>query len=192
MINQPSKAASGFAAIIFFSHVRKSVFGGALAPEQVDGMERILAYRAKEWPKMPDAELAYVLATVAHETGRKMIPVVEAGGLRYLRSKPYWPWVGRGLVQVTWQENYKKFGVAAPEDALKWDVSLDVCFRGMVLGMFTGRKLSDFISSARCNYVGARRIINGTDRARQIAAMAIAFREALAAAQNGASKGNSA
>jgi putative chitinase len=163
----------------FFERARRAVFGGRLTARQVDGMNQILAYRDSKYPKMPDAELSYVLATVVHETAFEMQPISERGGQKYLRSKPYFPFYGRGLVQITWERNYKLFGISPPEKALEWPTALDVAFRGMVLGMFTGKKLSDYIGQGKCDYVAARRIINGTDRARLIAGYARAFQDAL-------------
>lgn len=163
----------------FFERVRRAVFGGRLTAKQVDGMNQILAYRDAKWPKMPDAELAYVLGTIVHETAFEMQPISERGGQKYLRSKPYYPFYGRGLVQITWERNYKLFGISPPDKALEWPVALDIAFRGMVLGMFTGKKLSDYIGPGKCDYVAARRIINGKDRARLIAGYARSFQDAL-------------
>jgi hypothetical protein len=162
----------------FFERVRRAVFGGRLTARQVDGINQILAYRASRWPKMPDDELAYVMATVVHETGFEMQPIRERGGQKYLRSKPYFPFYGRGLVQITWERNYNLFGVTPPDQALEWPVALDICFRGMISGMFTGKKLADYIGNGRCDYIGARRIINGTDRARLVAGYARSFQDA--------------
>ena len=53
---------------------------------------------------------------------------------------------------------------------------------GMIRGWFTGRKLLDYIDGDRRDYVNARRIINGTDRAQVIAGYAMAFERALRAA----------
>jgi hypothetical protein len=163
----------------FFERVRRAVFGGRLTAKQVDGMTQILAYRDAKWPKMPDAELAYLLATVVHETAFEMQPIRERGGQKYLQKKPYFPFYGRGLVQITWERNYKLFGVSPPDAALEWPTALDIAFRGMVLGLFTGKKLSDYIGPGKCDYVAARRIINGTDRARLIAGYARSFQDAL-------------
>jgi hypothetical protein len=172
----------------FFDRVRLAVFGGRMMPSQRAGIERILAYRDEKWPEMPDEELAYLLATVVHETAFKMFPVEEMGSLKYLMSKPYWPWIGRGLVQITWEKNYKKFGIARADAALEWPVALDVAFRGMIFGMFTGKKLSDYIGPGKCDYVAARRIINGTDRAKLVAGYARAFKDALQQARKGPNK----
>jgi hypothetical protein len=168
----------------FFDRIRHSLFGGKLTNSQADAITRYLDYRDSAWPAMPDAELAYLLATVKHETAHEMVPVKERGGEVYLRSKPYYPWYGRGPIQLTWEDNYKKFGITNPDDALEWPAALDIAFRGMIRGMFTGKKLADYIrsgvgTSAR-DYVAARRIINGTDKARLIAGYADAFFDALA------------
>ena len=47
-----------------------------------------------------------------------------------------------------------------------------VIVRGMVEGWFTGQKLADFITLQHSDFVGARRIVNGTDRAVSIARFA--------------------
>jgi hypothetical protein len=163
----------------FFDRIRHSLFGGQLRQTQVDAIERYLDYRDSAWPDMPDSELAYLLATVKHETAHEMIPVEERGGEKYLRSKPYYPWYGRGPIQLTWKSNYQKFGIFDPDDALKWPKALDIAFRGMILGLFTGKKLADYVSAEKRDYLGARRIINGTDKAKLIAGYAEAFFDAL-------------
>lgn len=162
----------------FFNRIRHSVFGGKMTQSQVDGITNILNYRDSNWPKMSDDELAYLLATTTWETGFKMQPVREMGGERYLRSKKYYPWVGEGLVQVTWKENAIKFGAKKPGDLLTWPIALRAAFEGMIKGMFTGKKLADYIGNGRADYVGARRIINGTDKAKLIAGFARSYQDA--------------
>ena len=91
---------------------------------------------------------------------------------------------GRGLIQITWKTNYLKFGIKDPAAALTWPVSLDVAFRGMIKGMFTGKKLSDYIKPGKTpNFVGARAIINGTDRAKLIAGYAASYLDAMTQAK---------
>jgi hypothetical protein len=46
---------------------------------------------------------------------------------------------------------------------------------GMEKGLYTGKKLSDYINQSRCDYVQSRRIINGMDRAKLIADYAVFF-----------------
>lgn len=167
----------------FIARVKQSLFGGKISKTQIDGLLRIVAYRDEKWPNMPDEELAYVLATTKHETAHTMQPVTEYGSKAYLRGKPYWPWIGRGLVQITWKANYDRYGIKKPEDALTWPVALHVLFHGSIFGTFTGRKLSDYIGNGKRDYVGARRIINGTDKAKLIAGYAENFLDALTQAK---------
>lgn len=168
---------------IFFDSIRRTVFGGKLNAKQVDGLSRILDYRDTKYPKMSNDQLAYVLATAYWESAHTIQPIREAGGERYLRTKKYYPWVGEGLVQVTWEVNARKFGATKPGDLLNWPKALDALFRGMSDGMFTGRGLSEYINDKKRDYRSARRIVNGMDRADDIALIANAFRNALIDAQ---------
>lgn len=127
-------------------------------------------------------QLAYVLATAYHETAHTMKPVKEYGGDKYLKSKKYWPYVGRGYVQITWEVNYKKASDKLGVDFLKNPALLleakyaaPILIDGMVEGWFTTRKLSDYITLQKSDYVGARKIVNGTDRAELIAGYAVEY-----------------
>ena len=129
----------------------------------------------------PEA-IQYVLATVQHETNDTFKPVKEA----YWRSEKwrkknlrYYPYYGRGFVQLTWKENYKKFKnligvdfVNHPDLALDIDNAIFILVYGMKHGTFTGKKLSDYFNESGSNFISARRIINGKDRAKKIAAIA--------------------
>lgn len=132
---------------------------------------------------MPE-QRAYILATADHETGGTFQPVREAffmkNPLRYLRKLRYWPYYGRGLVQLTWKANYLKYQqlldlplVANPDLVLKPEIAVFVLVHGMRTGAFTGKKLSDYIRPGKVDYLGARRIVNGTDRAQRIAKLAV-------------------
>lgn len=153
----------------FFDAVRDEPFGGALTHGQVDGMSRIL----DEWEQHKELTdkrfLAYMLATVYWETAHQMQPIRELGSDAYLRSKKYYPWIGEGLVQVTWEANARKFGAQKPGDLLTWPIALVALFKGMTDGMFTGKKLADYFNDTHNDPIGARRIINGQDRAQEIA-----------------------
>jgi len=165
---------------IFFDDVRNSLFGGKLSQGQVEGMENIINYSTVSLD-----QLAYVLATVKWETAHTMQPIKEYGSTAYLKSKPYWPYYGRGLVQLTWRDNYAKYGLEkTPDKALEWETALFVLFDGMTKGLFTSKKLDDYINDNKRDYINARRIINGTDRAKEIAQIADAYRTALIAAQD--------
>ncbi len=52
---------------------------------------------------------------------------------------------GKGFAQVTFKDNYAKFGLADdPDSMLETDVAADALVRGCVLGLFTGKKLKDY------------------------------------------------
>jgi putative chitinase len=168
----------------FFARIRVKPFAGWMAQSQVDGISAVL----DEWERRTLIDLrwlAYILASVFHETGQKMQPIAEGGGDAYLRSKSYYPWYGRGLIQITWAANYKKFGISNADDALSWPVALRVLFDGMIEGLFTDgkHKLADHFSGSKSDPLGARRIVNGTDKAAPIAGYHDAFYAALLAAE---------
>ncbi len=129
---------------------------------------------------------AYVLATIKHETANTFLPIREIGTEAYLKSKPYWPYIGRGYVQITWKDNYKRFGklfgldfVNHPEQVLEKEISWQIAELGMTKGLFTGVKLSDFINDEKTDYINARKIINGLDCAEKIADYAKIFEVSL-------------
>jgi len=138
-------------------------------------------------------EVAYLLATSAWETNHTMKPVREAYWLSENWRKNnlrYFPWYGRGFVQLTWERNYKRaddeldLGGALVKNldlAMDGEIAAKIAIKGMVEGWFTGKKLSDYITLRKSDFVGARRIINGTDRAAEIAQLAVAYDAALKA-----------
>ena len=118
---------------------------------------------------------AYVLATIKHECADRWQPIVEIGSAVYLQSKKYYPFIGRGYVQITWQENYERFGkvlnidlVTNPMLALRPEISWKITELGMTKGLFTGKKLSDYFND-KTDWINARKIINGLDKAELIA-----------------------
>jgi hypothetical protein len=182
---------------VYFGEVRDTLFGGALQQVQVDGQNVILAvweYDAGGTPMDDMRWLSYMLATVYKETAMKMWPCTEMGSQSYLEGKDYWPYIGRGFVQLTWEANYDKASkilsliddrdlVAHPEVALDSLISARVMFRGMAEGWFTGKKLGDFFSESRDDPINARQIINGNDCDTEIAGYYETFLEALQAAE---------
>lgn len=181
----------------FFEAVRSPLFAGKLSASQVSGMEAILDEAGMRGTRLE--WLAYMLATTFLETARTMQPIAEYGrgkGRKYgVKGKygqaPY----GRGYVQLTWDSNYeradKELGLngALLRDfnmAMRQDIAAKIMFSGMAEGWFTGKKLADYLTAATTNYVGARRIINGTDKAKTIAGYAMTFEAALRAAGYGA------
>lgn len=130
------------------------------------------------------AQTAYILATAYWETNRTITPVEEAYYLgekadTYRKKLRYYPWYGRGLCQLTWESNYLKAKqnlnidlTGDPSLALEDDNAVKITVVGMRDGWFTGKKLSDYINSAKTDYFQARRIINILDSAQAIADIA--------------------
>lgn len=169
----------------FFLEVRTKLFDGKLSQSQVDGLTALL----DEWDARGFTDirwLAYILATVYHETGRTIQPVTEFGGQKYLKSKVYYPYYGRDLVQTTWKANYekvKKFTgidvVANPELIKDLKTSAKVAIEFMNKGYYTGKKLSHYFNETKNDSINARRIINGTDKAELISGYYNEFLKAL-------------
>lgn len=164
----------------FFDSIRKPLFFGKLTQEQVNGISAIL----DEWERGDNCDvrqLAYILATVYHETDKAMQPIEEYGkGKKYKYGRPDnrtgQTYYGRGFVQLTWYDNYKKAGAKLgvdllnkPELALGLLVATKILFAGMREGWFTGKRLKDYFNGGKEEWNEARRIINGTDKAELIA-----------------------
>jgi putative chitinase len=169
---------------------------GPLSAGNVAGFE--LCLNEAERRKTALGSLAYILATAWWESAKTMAPVEEgfylgAKAKAFQRKLRYWPYYGRGLVQLTWKENYEKVGkfygldlVNHPERALNPKLSTQILFDGMEKGWFTGKKVSDFVDvldekddEDLREYIAARRVVNGTDRAAEIGKLTLAFESAL-------------
>lgn len=178
-----------------FNILRDKLFGGSLNATQVESLN-FLVQRCETF-KLTYPETAYVLATAYHETGyvqngvmnRDMLPVKERGSDKYLRSKKYYPHIGYGYVQLTWEDNYRRVGeligvdlLKYPEKALEPYNASTILIKGMVFGWFTGVGFHRKCPVYRYNhasYVRARKIVNGTDKASLIADYAMVFEKAL-------------
>jgi hypothetical protein len=181
---------------VYFDSVRGSLFSGALEQVHVDGQSVILAvwdYQAGGTPMNDLRWLAYMLATVFHETAQRMWPITEYGSQSYLQNKEYWPYIGRGFVQLTWENNYDRASKALaliderdlvehPEMALDSLIATRILFRGMAEGWFTGKKLGQYFNDERDDPVNARQIINANDDDTLIAGYHAEFLAALRAA----------
>lgn len=96
---------------------------------------------------------------------------------------------GKGYVQITGLANYRKASaklgvdlVKNPDLALKPEIAARILVEGCMGGWFTGKKLRDYIDGGVASYIGARRVVNGQDRAKDIAEYALHFEQALEAA----------
>ncbi len=187
----------------FFDYVRRAPFGGRLSQTQVEGLLAVLS-AAETQGIIDDRHTAYILATAFHETGGKMEPVREgfartdAGARRAVAGRRYarpdaetgHVYYGRGLVQLTWKTNYRKVGevlglplVANPDLMLDPAVSAKALVKGMADGLFTGRALHDYFGATTDDPVGARKIVNGTDKASLIAGYHRNFLDSIKAAR---------
>jgi len=159
----------------FYDHVRAKL--GRLSPLQVSGFEAVL----NVLDGLPLSWQAYALATCWHETNKTMLPVREAYWVSENWRKKnlrYWPHYGRGYVQLTWDYNYKKADeelglggslVANLDRAMEPEIAAKILRFGMVEGWFTGKKFSTYLPltgvAKKTQYIAARRIINGLDKA---------------------------
>lgn len=176
----------------FYANLRHGILGPTIEPNELQGCEAILAAMAGT----PLSHCAYALSTAYHETARTMQPVREAYWLSENWRKAnlrYWPWYGRGFVQLTWEANYKRADtelglggtlLANADRAMELDIAAQVMRRGMVEGWFTAHTLAKHLPGRIGTveqFEGARRIINGTDKAGSIAVYACQFQAALIA-----------
>jgi putative chitinase len=168
-------------------YLRLRIHFGRFRTSQVEGFEAIF----DRWEKSGFKDvrwLAYMLATAWHETARTMQAIEEFGkgkgrpyGRKIKHSRvpyklPNKIYFGRGLVQITWYENYELMGrligidlLNNPELALELSVAIEIMFEGMTKGSssfgdFTGRSLEQYFNAKTNDPIGARRIINGTDK----------------------------
>ncbi|MDQ7089490.1 MAG: LysM peptidoglycan-binding domain-containing protein [Methylococcales bacterium] len=181
---------------VFFTTYRK-IFG-SLKQHQVNGLSSLLDSLERDEEITDIQYMAYMLATVKHETANRFQPITEYGGRSYFnkydsilantsrrRSRAKrngntkrgdgYKYRGRGFVQITWQKNYKNLGDALghdlvnnPEKALDPVIAYQIMSYGMRKGTFTGRRLSQYLSKERTDYRNARKIINGLDKANLI------------------------
>lgn len=179
----------------FWKSIRDQRGGVRITSANVPGTERIIKYGQARGTTL--SRLAYILATAYHETAHLMMPVKEGLGLSdswRRRNLRYYPWHGRGLIQTTWQSNYKKMSpivgtdlIKNPDALLQWEYSLPALFIGMEQGLYTGKDLDDYIdendneskAEQMREYSNARRIVNGIDRRTLIADYAWEYERAL-------------
>lgn len=177
---------------IFFAGVRRSLFGGRLSPKSVAGMTAIL----DAWDESGLADrrwLAYGLATALGEVGVGMTPIPEVGrgkGKPYGVKTQYGGQVayGRGLVQLTWQSGYERADAELGLNGAllkNFDLALEpkiaglIMWRGMSEGWFTTKKFDDYFHGSQSDWKGARKIINGTDKAAMFAGYGQSFHAAI-------------
>ena len=120
---------------IDFIALKKALVITRLTQVQVDSINAILE-ECKLQGVVIKNQVAYILATAWHESYFK--PIIESGGVAYLKSKPYYPFYGRGFIQLTWEDNYKKEGdrlgidlVSNPDKALEIPIAANIIVYGI-------------------------------------------------------------
>ena len=155
---------------------------GSLNASQFEGLNFLLEKLDASEIFTLASEYAYILSTIKHECAEKYKPITEMGSQAYLRGKKYYPYIGRGYVQLTWKYNYQAFSdllnvdlVSNPDLAKDPETAWQILEIGMSKGIYTGKKLSDYVNENITDYINARRVINGRDRSELIAGYAEKF-----------------
>ncbi|HXO28910.1 MAG TPA: hypothetical protein VOA80_16285 [Thermoanaerobaculia bacterium] len=179
---------------------------GQLNDSQSSGLESLLGNIELDLDIADLRWVAYMLATVKLECADTFMPITERGVQSYFdkyepgtsigtslgNTQPGDGYLfrGRGYVQLTGRTNYGNMSrrlalsgdddlVAHPDAALQADIAYRIMSYGMRRGTFTGKKLGDYINDAGCDYQQARRIINGLNRADDVAGYAASFESSL-------------
>lgn len=135
--------------------------------------------------QLSKAQIAYILATAEHESDAfKTLEEYSSGGqyegrpdLGNTQPGDGSRFKGRGYVQLTGRRNYAKYAeitgiklVGLPIILMNWPaLSVFVIVDGMMRGVYTGRRLDEFVNDAKKDFFNARQVINGHDRAQKIA-----------------------
>lgn len=177
----------------FHAAVTPGLFRGSLPDWQREPLDAILDEGIARGRRL--VEVAYVMATAYWETGRfKHMTEIDDPAVTHKYEQEAWlnsrekvAYYGRGFVQLTWLGNYMRMSlllgvdlVTAPDRAKEPDLAAKILWEGMIRGTFTGKNLADYFGGDEADYVEARRIVNGTDKAEGIADIAREFEAALA------------
>lgn len=196
---------------VFYDVIRQRLLH-VLTQQQVNGIEAIFDYweniqnNPPNWANpllpllFPLAWLAYVLATAYHESAHTFRDDIrEADWLSEEWRKThlrYYPYYGRGLPQLTWEQGYRNWGLLLNLDLLGnpdlalGKISVEILIRGMIEGRFSGHRLSDYTTATGFDALHARHIVNVMDRAVEIESYYLQFFQALTDAEKAAKSEN--
>lgn len=158
------------------------------------GLDRLLGCMEKD-PLLVDVRwMAYMLATISIEHP-DFQPGIENGEKSYFKRyegingnrnfDDAYKYRGRGYVQLTGLDLYKNHEFLVPgllqnpDLAMISDNAYKIMSHGMRNGTYTGVGLSQYIYDDVCNYKSARQVVNGFDRADDIADLAREFEDIL-------------
>jgi len=192
---------------LFYASVRKDFFKGKISTGAFDTLKTILE-ECRSRKVYDYRHIAYILATAYHESYHSRLnpdwnPVREgfastnqgaieavtalykAGKIKKnyaLPNKKSISHYGRGWVQITLEDNYRRVGdyygidlADNPDLALQRPIAALLLVGGMMEGWYTGKKLSDYITPLNTDFISSRRVVNGKDRASLIAGYALKF-----------------
>lgn len=158
----------------FFDALRSSLNLVRLSQVQVDTLNAILEIGEQGWKGKPITipQLAYVIATAYHESVFNPVKEIRARANTSLRRTQdrYWSsgFFGRGLIQITWRENYAEMGkrigmdlVGNPDLALDPEIAVKILFSWFFDGAISGQgKITKYISGNKKQYISARLLVN--------------------------------
>lgn len=175
-------------------HMHPIVFLDAIKADEYDfstreGTIKAIVEESRKQGFSLSSQIAYILATVKRETGDTFQPVREGNWTGHTSTDEYrkkhyryYPYYGRGYVQITWDYNYRAYSeklgvdlVSDPDKALEPNNSLFILIDGFKHGVFTGEKLTDYVNENKVDFFHSRRCINGLDHAEQIKGFAEDF-----------------
>jgi len=194
----------------FFDACRAGIMGPTLDNDEVTGSARILEAMAGapiSWCAYALAtawhETAFTMQPIKEYGGpRYFTQMYDVTGKRPKLARDNGnvnvgdgaKFFGRGYVQLTWRSNYGRAGAKLgvdlennPDRALNPDVAAKIMRFGMQEGWFTGKSFASYLpaieKATEAQFVQARKIINGTDKALKIAKYALQFQSALSAGE---------
>jgi putative chitinase len=131
------------------------------------------------WPARPEA------VRFARKP-RELANSVYGGRMGNHGGNDGWDYRGGGVCQITGRGMYAKFGLeSTPDKILDNATSVNVMMDGMVNGIFTGHRLSDYATKSGYDFINAREIINDDVKlnGKKYAGYAMAFLLAVNAAR---------
>lgn len=162
--------------------------GGTYEPITENLNYSVEALRSKFGNRISAADAAKYGRTAMQKANQEAIANIIYGGawgkenLGNTQHGDGYRFIGRGLVQLTGRRNYEKFDLDdTPEDAAHVQTAAEIMVEGMRDGLFTGKKFSDYFGT-NAQWVQARRMVNGLDKAQEIANYAMKFHTALQSA----------